>query len=255
MKKATILAIDDDPTVLGALKTVIEDAGHEVITAEAADLGISILKTTTPDLIILDMKMPGTSGAGFLRLIETPDGGLKYPVLVFTAFTNMKEFCESLDVDGVLLKPCDAKTLTAEIERILGATSSASATTKARDTKQKALAVDDDKDDLRKLSLGLETAGFEVQTADNGSDAIAKAIVSQPDVVVMKEIMSNMNGHAVVSLLNDIPKTKGIPVVLYEGPSSVAALESPDTLKTRGLHPVAKGSIDDIVGRALTTAR
>ena len=80
----TILAIDDDITVLNSLRTVLERT-YEVSLAKNTDIAKTILNTTTIDLILLDMNMPGTSGMDFLEFLRNDENHYHIPVIIVSS--------------------------------------------------------------------------------------------------------------------------------------------------------------------------
>ena len=56
-----------------------------------------------------------------------------------------------------------------------------------------------------------------------GPEVLEKAIIERPDLIVLKLVMSSMNGDAVASVLKDMPNTKTIPIVLYDDSGSTAS--------------------------------
>lgn len=90
----TILIIDDDPAVRGAFNLILEDAGYEVREAEGGAQGIKLVKEQRPDLIFLDLRMPGMDGVETLRQLKNLDDSLS--VYIVTAFAN--EYMDQLKV-------------------------------------------------------------------------------------------------------------------------------------------------------------
>lgn len=87
-----ILVIDDDPAVSGAFKLILDDAGYRVRVAESGLQGIAMAQTERPDLIFLDLKMPGIDGVETLRRLKAIDATLN--IYIVTAFFN--EYMEQL---------------------------------------------------------------------------------------------------------------------------------------------------------------
>ena len=83
-ERKTILAIDDDITVLNSLRTVLE-AVYEVSLAKNTEIARKILDTTGVDLILLDMNMPGTSGMDFLEYVRNDDAHYHIPVIIVSS--------------------------------------------------------------------------------------------------------------------------------------------------------------------------
>jgi DNA-binding response OmpR family regulator len=114
-----ILLVDDDVHLLTTLGDYLTHKGYLVETAQSAEEAIQQLHGSNPDLIILDMSMPGMGGIGFLRhqAVAADSGG--FPVLVLTARTAMQAFFDEVDVAGFLTKPCPGERLLDSIRGIL----------------------------------------------------------------------------------------------------------------------------------------
>lgn len=89
-----ILIIDDDPAVRGAFNLILEDAGYKVREAESGEQGIELIQAQRPDLIFLDLRMPGMDGVETLRRLKAIDDTLN--VYIVTAFSN--EYIDQLKV-------------------------------------------------------------------------------------------------------------------------------------------------------------
>jgi CheY-like chemotaxis protein len=87
-----ILVIDDDPAVRGAFKLILEEDGFSVREAEDGLKGIEMVNAERPDLIFLDLRMPGIDGVETLRRLKTVDETLN--IYIVTAFAS--EFMEEL---------------------------------------------------------------------------------------------------------------------------------------------------------------
>ena len=241
--KKKILLIDDDASLLLTLSDFLTFEGYEVVTADCGEKGLKKLANMTPDLIILDMSMPGMGGVGFLKEISSNDGKPKYPVLVLTARANMAEFFANVDVDGFIAKPCDPDDLLMEVGRIVFLRSGAEAqrAEKAVGVKKTVLIGEDDKVTNGKLINAFAGAGYDVDSVLNGPEAVEKAIVQQPDVIVIKAVLANMNGDVVAKMLQEMPKTKNIPIVLYDDTGSAIA-ETKQSESGTGIKKFVRGN-------------
>lgn len=116
----TILAIDDNQDNLTTLKAVLKDAfpGAVVFTAATGELGIEIALDKNPDVILLDIVMPGMDGFEVCRRLKTDERLDGIPVVFLTALrTDRQSRIKALNVgaEGFLSKPIDEEELTAQI--------------------------------------------------------------------------------------------------------------------------------------------
>src|SRR5437870_2377001 len=89
-----ILIIDDDPLLRNALRRVLQLRGFEVQLAKDAGEALELLDGGPPDLIILDIKMPGLDGLRLCRLIR---GSHSMPILMLTAFDSVPDRVAGLE--------------------------------------------------------------------------------------------------------------------------------------------------------------
>jgi len=217
-EKKTILLIDDDTSLLVTLSDFLKFEGYSVMTADSAERGLENLAGMTPDLIVLDMGMPGMGGQGFLKEISSPEGKPRYPVLVLTARASMAEFFANVDVDGFVAKPTDPQDLLMEVSRIifLRRGTGSQDNRKCALEGKKVVIGEDDKAVNERLVGAFTAAGCVAEGVLGGPEILEKAVIERPDIVVMKVALGSMNGDAVAGILGKMPNTKDIPVVLYD---------------------------------------
>src|SRR5574344_3007005 len=118
--KRKLMLGDDDPSLLETLGDFLTFEGYDVQCATSGEDALVKMRPFQPDLIILDMSMPGMGGKGFLDRITNPDDGTTlYPVLVLTARAAMAEYFANKNIAGFIAKPCDPPDLLLEVGRIL----------------------------------------------------------------------------------------------------------------------------------------
>ena len=103
-----ILVADDDQTTRDLVGTLLKRAGHEVMEAADGDFAYMQATVSKPDLIILDIMMPGLDGYDVLsRLRHDPDTW-EIPVVVLTAYAVLEEVSKSISLGAVevISKPC-----------------------------------------------------------------------------------------------------------------------------------------------------
>ncbi len=209
-----ILLVDDERHLLISLRDYLSSEKFEVVVAQSGEEALEHLEQVTPDLIVLDISMPGMGGLGFLKRISSPDGKTKYPVLVLTARSTMKEFFDTVEVDGFLAKPCDEAQLMRKIREILAGRSVMPE--KQGRSRKKVLLAEDDGAISKHIIEALGRAGYDAEVVESGPEVLEKASVMKPDVILMKEILPRLNGSAVASLVEVMPSISRVPVVLYD---------------------------------------
>jgi CheY-like chemotaxis protein len=221
-EKSRVLLIDDDTSLLLMLSDFLKFEGYDVTTAESGEAGLKRLERMSPDLIILDMSMPGMGGIGFLKAISNQDGKPRYPVLVLTARANMAEFFADVDVDGFIAKPCDTQILLNEVGRIIFLRRGSNQGRGRAGGRRKVLLAEDEEILRRRLARGFGDAGYVVETASSGPEMIERAIVGRPDLIVSRLVMKGMNGNAAANVLKEMPNTRSVPIVLYDDTGTAA---------------------------------
>lgn len=111
--KKRILAVDDDATALGALRQILLQKGYDVTTASTGEAALPHLESSTFDLFILDVAMPGMSGFDLCRRIRALPATKDTPVIFLTAKGLLMDMAEGEDAgsDLYLIKPVLAAKL------------------------------------------------------------------------------------------------------------------------------------------------
>jgi len=114
---ALLLHIEDESNVRLLYREVFEDLGFRVLQAPNAEEALILLRSHRPDIIILDLKMPGMGGRGFLRKFHK----LKYkvPVVVSTAYPFVSEDPILEDIDAFVVKSGDMDELVKKVQYLL----------------------------------------------------------------------------------------------------------------------------------------
>ena len=118
--KKTILVVDDEPHILILEKELLEGAGYKVVTAEDGKAALAKLKTLKPDLVILDMMMPGMSGREVCEQIRKnpKTKGLKVVFVTVARFSEIgKKQLEDLKVLDYITKPFENADYLARVKK------------------------------------------------------------------------------------------------------------------------------------------
>jgi DNA-binding response OmpR family regulator len=116
-----VVAVDDNVTVTGLIAAVLGHAGYDVEVAPAGGEALVILQRNPPDLLLLDLQMPGLDGLEVLRILRDEKVCQGVPVVMLTAESDMHFVgrARELGAAGYLLKPFRAEDLRAKVWRVL----------------------------------------------------------------------------------------------------------------------------------------
>ena len=118
-QQGNVLIVEDNPDLAYGLRTGLEIEGYEVAVAEDGETGLARARQWLPDLIILDLMLPGMDGYRVLRSLR--DDGLEMPVLILTARGQEadKVLGFRLGADDYVTKPCGVLELLARVGALL----------------------------------------------------------------------------------------------------------------------------------------
>jgi len=120
-----VLVVDDDPRLLHIVAMYLGIEGYDVAVAADGEAGLAEIEKQTPDLIILDIMMPGIDGIEACRRIRANAATAQTPVLMFSALSEEAEAARLAGADGMLPKPFNLPAL-AEAVKTFFATRTAS---------------------------------------------------------------------------------------------------------------------------------
>jgi two-component system cell cycle response regulator DivK len=117
---ARILVIEDNPKNLKLVRDVLEYAGYEVVEARTGEEGIEVALRCAPDLVLMDLQLPGIDGNETLRQLRTRDPR-RVPVVAVTAFAMHadRERVLADGFDGYLEKPISVRAFPGQIREFL----------------------------------------------------------------------------------------------------------------------------------------
>ena len=248
--KRKLLLVDDDPSLLETLGDFLAFEGYAVQCATSGEDALVKMRPFHPDLIILDMSMPGMGGKGFLDRITHPETGVTlYPVLVLTARATMAEYFANKNIAGFIAKPCDPSDLLMEIGRILFETSNKPIAT--QQARRRLVVADGDPAFLKTLREQLTQAGFEVVTVTGGGGALEACVTYRPDALVMRLECGDMSADEVVAMLKRLPHTRQIKPVVYGIDLPEAHLEHVANLAIPQTSMLKDLTVDKLIDRVM----
>ncbi|XXF78825.1 response regulator [Myxococcaceae bacterium GXIMD 01537] len=233
----TVLVVDDDPLIQQLMVGQLEPAGFKVAVAGDGLTALNKARDLKPQAIILDILLPKLDGWQVLSQLKSDPALASIPVILVSV-EEQRARGFSLGACEYLVKPVEPEQLVEVVRRSLG-TSVSSA---------EVLVVDDDASTRELVSRNLRRAGFSTTEARSGEDALLKARVSPPALVVLDLMMPNLDGFEVLRRLR--AEKLAVPVVVLTGktlsPDEEALLRDGFTgFVKKGGH-----ALEDVIGQA-----
>ena len=112
-----ILLVEDDPTDMKLLSAVLQSSGHRVLEKGSAELAVEEIKASQPELILLDLKLPGMDGLALVRHLKQDAATRHIPVVAITAAAEQfsRDAALTAGCDAYILKPVDTRRFSAQV--------------------------------------------------------------------------------------------------------------------------------------------
>jgi CheY-like chemotaxis protein len=119
---AHILVVEDNPTNLKLVCELLACEGHEVQRAVDAEEALERIKVSGPDLILMDLGLPGMDGLSLTRILKADAATRKIPVVALTAFAMKGDDLKAFEAgcDGYITKPINTRVLPRQVAEFLG---------------------------------------------------------------------------------------------------------------------------------------
>jgi signal transduction histidine kinase/CheY-like chemotaxis protein len=232
--QALALVIEDNHEARLLLTAQLESLGFAVRHVPTGEAALEMAQAITPDLITLDILLPGMDGWEFLARLKTVPHWAEVPVVVVSVVAdNSKGF--SLGAALVLQKPIERDALLHGLDRL--------GLKPAPGREVTVLVVDDDPSAIELLATQLRQNRYAVLAAHGGRAGIELAQRHRPDLIALDLEMPEVNGFDVVEALKSSPETARIPIVVVTAQNLTVA----DRARLNG-------HISDIVGKSQFSA-
>jgi len=199
-----VLIIDDDPSIRGLLARYLNREGFSVFEAENGQRGIEIAEKESPNVIILDVMMPGTDGWSVLEYLKSHVRLSSIPVIMLTMVDDRSRGY-ALGAMHFLNKPVDWPNLYQIISDTLG---------QGQSIRRSVLVVDDDSESRGILRHSLEKEGWQVDEAVNGKHAIESITNRAPALILLDLMMPEMDGFEFVDEIKSKQDLADIPIIV-----------------------------------------
>jgi CheY-like chemotaxis protein len=205
-----ILIVDDEADIRDIVRLYLTEEGFRVIEATNGQEAILKAQAERPDLIVLDIMMPGINGFEVAKHLKDDPNTKDIPIVILSVLAQDSQYRQG--ILDYISKPFRQEDLIAMVRRIFG-----KAATGGHDVVRTVLVVDDDPDIVDIICLCLRDNNIRPEKAYNGVEAIEKIKTIPVDLVLCDINMPGMNGFEVIKALKANPATNDIPIVVLTG--------------------------------------
>ena len=216
---AKILLVEDDAIQIELIKKHLEPQGHIVVNAKNGLEGIKLAREGKPDLILMDMIMPGMHGLeATIKLKEDPVT-MEIPILALTIMSSPKfvQECYRAGIIGYIKKPYDPKILLDSVERIVG---------KPEKKVSRIMMISGASRLATMVEMRLVRQGYQVDTFPGAKSALELLAEVGPDAIFLDASLPEKHLAMVFDELKKAAATKGLPVILFSPQAGKESLES-----------------------------
>jgi CheY-like chemotaxis protein len=205
--------VDDDPDTRDLLAFQLESRGFRVTRAGSGREALTLARQERPDLITLDVMMPGLDGFETLAALKQEERTANIPVVMLSVLPE-EERGFALGAADYLPKPPDPDQFVQSIRAVLDDGNGPSTGAERTLEGLRVLVVDDEPDLVGWLRTALSAHGLQVLPAYGGQEGLDKARTERPDVIVLDVQMPDLTGTEVIRALKADPTTATIPVII-----------------------------------------
>ena len=241
--KSKILVVDDEPLNVKLLTAMIPSDQYDTASAFSGNEALRLVRDFQPDLILLDIMMPGLNGYDLTRILKSNTESRDIPVVLITAFRGSEYEIKGLEAgaDEFLNKPVNKTELLTRAkslirlrqykEQLKSRTCSIKSVTHKKKAKNcldneeldlpTILIVEDNKVDARLIQRYLHGEPYQIKLAGNGEEAISRSQQERIDVLLLDLLLPGKNGFEVCRTLKEGEKTQNIQIVAITGLSDL----------------------------------
>lgn len=217
-----ILLIDDDLAIRNFFYDFLTQSGFTVSTASRGDQALAVLPTEKPDLVLMDIKMPGETGLSLLKKLRVKDARL--PIVIYSGYVDSDLEKEAFDGGAVevILKNVSPSDFCDKLKRIFAAKDKI--LNQAHAARQEKILVVDDEAPIRCFLIDFFTRkGFKVLEAARGEDAVKITQAEKPSIILLDINMPGMDGLLTLKKIREFDKEVGVVMATSVQDEQIAA--------------------------------
>jgi signal transduction histidine kinase/CheY-like chemotaxis protein len=226
--KGTVLVIEDNVASRDLICRFLEKEGYRILTAGNGKQGLELARQSRPDMITLDLILPGMDGWQVLTELKSDPGMSSIPVILVT-ISDDKERGFALGASEFITKPIRREQLSEILQKY-----------RKEQPVHSVLVIEDDPVTRDMMRTILDREGWEVETAGNGFAAIEQLTSKLPDLILLDLMMPQMDGFEFIVELRKRELWRDIPVIV----NTAKELTMADVIQLNGrvTQIVRKGS-------------
>jgi DNA-binding response OmpR family regulator len=207
-RRLTILLVDDSDLIHRHTRPILQAEGYEVVDAWDGEQALALCAERRFDLVMTDVEMPKLDGWELCRRLKQAPATEHVPVVMCTSLGHASDLERGFDLgaDDYLIKPVVPEELVSRLQALLA--------TKMLSERERLLVVDDSAAIRHLVSDCLKRQGFQVTTAVDGHDGLAKARESKPELILTDYDMPRMTGFEMVVALRQSEHTRDLPIIM-----------------------------------------
>ncbi len=199
---STVLVIDDDASVRDVVSRFLAKEGFNVRVAVNGQEGLRIAREFKPDVITLDVMMPGMDGWSVLTSLKADPELATIPVVMMTIVSD-KNLGYALGASDYLTKPIDRERLVSVLRRY-----------ECKRPMCDILVVEDDQQTREILCRMLDKEGWHAREAEDGLIALEKVAEEMPELILLDLMMPRMDGFEFLAELRKTEAGRAVPVIV-----------------------------------------
>lgn len=231
MDNFKILVIEDNMMNMKLVRSLLRLKNFEVIEADNGEKGIKLVEEHMPNLILMDIQLPGIDGLTATSIIKKNPNIKHIPVIALTSHAMRGDDLKAREAgcEGYITKPIDTRhfidnimrymrmnenldnTMTDEIVSKNKCIDQVKSDSQSRYT---VLIVDDELRNIKLMTAILSVEPYEILQARNGEQALAILDENKIDLILLDVMMPGINGFEVTQIVKNNPATKHIPIIL-----------------------------------------
>jgi len=236
MTEKRVLCVTDDEVNMKLIRSLLEIDKIMMLEAPDAETALEILRTSKPDLILMDIQLPGMDGYSAIRLLKQDPSLRGIPVIALTALDSSENRATGLEAgaEEFICKPVNALELQVRVNSMLrlkqyhdalgtrslnewtfsGLESPPESAQRSGDDRPTILIVEDDRAQANLVVAFLKDEPYQLEVVSNGADALTRALSGRIDAVILDILLPDINGFDICRQIKSSEKNTDIPIIL-----------------------------------------